>query len=236
MGYIGKVTTSDGSTHLVGSTLYGTCSTAAATAAKVVTLTNFSSLETGVTIHVKFTYTNSAANPTLNVNSTGAKTIYRYGTTAPSTSAKTSWNANAVVSFTYDGTNWMMNDWLNDDTTYSAATTSSNGLMSSSDKSKLDGIASGATAVTTNTVSGWGYTKNAGTVTTTGTMTSGHVVLSNGNAVIKDSGCGITEASTIDVVYSLSGTLTDSQIPTAKAVKDSMGNVASLTYTVVSTF
>ena len=32
-------------------------------------------------------------------------------------------------------------------------------------KNKLDGIASGATAVTESTVSGWGFTKNAGTVT-----------------------------------------------------------------------
>lgn len=33
------------------------------------------------------------------------------------------------------------------------------------DKTKLDGIASGATKVTSSTVEGWGYTKNAGTVT-----------------------------------------------------------------------
>ena len=51
------------------------------------------------------------------------------------------------------------------DTTYSAATQSANGLMSSTDKTKLDGIATGATKVTTDTVSGWGYTKNTGTVT-----------------------------------------------------------------------
>lgn len=51
------------------------------------------------------------------------------------------------------------------DTTYDVATTSANGLMSSTDKTKLDGIATGATKVTTDTVAGWGYTKNAGTVT-----------------------------------------------------------------------
>lgn len=49
--------------------------------------------------------------------------------------------------------------------TYSAATTSAAGLMSADDKTKLNGVASGATKVTTDTVSGWGYTKNAGTVT-----------------------------------------------------------------------
>ena len=51
------------------------------------------------------------------------------------------------------------------DTTYSTATTSAAGLMSSDDKTKLNGIATGATNVTTDTVSGWGYTKNVGTVT-----------------------------------------------------------------------
>ena len=59
---------------------YGVCSTAAATAEKVLTLDNFS-LEEGAVIIVKFTYSNSASNPTLNVNNTGAKPIYSYGTT-----------------------------------------------------------------------------------------------------------------------------------------------------------
>lgn len=50
-------------------------------------------------------------------------------------------------------------------TTTAVATTSANGLMSSTDKTKLDGIATGATAVTSTTVSGWGFTKNSGTIT-----------------------------------------------------------------------
>lgn len=49
--------------------------------------------------------------------------------------------------------------------THSNATTSAAGFMSSTDKTKLDGIASGATKVTSSTVEGWGYTKNTGTVT-----------------------------------------------------------------------
>lgn len=153
-GYIGKL--SDGTTaRPIAQTLYGTCSTAAATAAKVVTCADFDTLITGVTIHVKFTNSNTVANPTLNVNGTGAKTIYRYGKTAPSTSVATSWFAGQVVTFVYDGTYWQMVDWqANDNTTYSAATTSANGLMSSSDKTKLNGIATGATknASTTKSV------------------------------------------------------------------------------------
>lgn len=53
---------------------YVTCGTAAATAAKTVTMSGFK-LETGSWIAIKFTVTNTAAvaNLTLNVNSTGAK-------------------------------------------------------------------------------------------------------------------------------------------------------------------
>ena len=53
---------------------YGTCSTAAETAAKAVNCTGFV-LATGARIAVRFTVTNTAANPTLNVNATGAKAI-----------------------------------------------------------------------------------------------------------------------------------------------------------------
>lgn len=97
---------------------YGTCSTAAGTAAKVATVSGVTELKTGMTIAVKFTYSNTKASPTLNVNSLGAIPIMRYGSTAPSTSAASSWNAGAVITFTYDGTNWQMHDWNN--TTYSA--------------------------------------------------------------------------------------------------------------------
>lgn len=125
-----------GSVYSIGSTAYFTCSTAAATAAKVATLyadtTATITLVTGLTIHVKFTYTNTATTPTLNINSTGAKPIVKYGTTAPGKTTTTTWYAGAVVSFTYDGTSWVMNDYkydtdANTDTkvtqTHSTATT-----------------------------------------------------------------------------------------------------------------
>jgi hypothetical protein len=103
--YVGKVKYGN-NTWPVGSTLYGTCNTAADTVEKTVTLADFDTLLEGVTIHVKFTYSNTASNPTLNVNSTGAYAIKRYGTKAPGTSSNSSWNAGSVVSFTYDGTYW----------------------------------------------------------------------------------------------------------------------------------
>lgn len=83
---------------------YGTCSTAASTAAKVVSCTDFAlDKGAGATILVKFTYSNTVGNATLNVNSTGAKNIYNNGAAITAT---TSWSAGSIVEFYYDGTNW----------------------------------------------------------------------------------------------------------------------------------
>ena len=101
--------------------IYATCDTAADTAAKVAEVVsgNFR-LFTGARVIVKFTNANSASNPTLNVAGTGAKAMYRYGTTVMSTGTTTSgWIAGAIQAFTYDGTNWVQDYWNN--TTYSNA-------------------------------------------------------------------------------------------------------------------
>lgn len=98
---------------------YGTCGTAKGTARKTATVDQTFQLYTGVLVFVKFTNSNTIANPTLNVNGTGAKAIKRYGTTAPSTSTTTSWNAGTIFGLMYDGTYWMLISWLNNNTTYS---------------------------------------------------------------------------------------------------------------------
>ena len=108
--FAGRVDTGSGTPSPIGSTLYGICNTAASEAAKVVTLDNFDTLLTGATIHVKFTYGNTAESMTMAVGSTAAQPVYQYGTTAPGITEATSWRANSVVSFTYDGTAWRMND------------------------------------------------------------------------------------------------------------------------------
>ena len=76
---------------------YGVCSTAAANVAtKVVTVglasTNNTKFEltAGLTVRIKFTNSNTAANPTLNVNGTGAKSIMIYGTITPGTTVDSS--------------------------------------------------------------------------------------------------------------------------------------------------
>lgn len=82
---------------------YGTCSTAGATAAKVVSLPGFT-LETGALVIVEFTYTNTSTTATLNVNATGAKQIY-----VGNSSIKTNQiQAGVQHLFRYDGTYWQL--------------------------------------------------------------------------------------------------------------------------------
>lgn len=147
-------------------THYGNCSTEAATAAKVVACTGFT-LATGARIAVKFTVTNTAASPTLNVNGTGAKAMYYRG----SAINKGYLAANRTYEFIYNGTQYELVGDIDTNTTYSAATNSAAGLMSASDKTKLDGIATGATANTgtvTSVATGAGLT--GGTITGSGTV------------------------------------------------------------------
>lgn len=115
-GYIGRIDPGNGTNYAIGATAYGYCQTAADVQAKVVDMTGFK-LVTGATIFVKFQYSNSAENPTLNVNGTGAKPMYRYGTTVVGTASSSSgWPANAVLALTYDGAGWIEHFWYN--TTY----------------------------------------------------------------------------------------------------------------------
>ena len=98
---------------------YAECSTAAATAAKTVTLSGFT-LATGARIIVRFTVTNTASNPTLNVNGTGAKAIqYRNAAISAGYLA-----ANRLREFVYDGSAWELIGDVDTNTTYSVASQS----------------------------------------------------------------------------------------------------------------
>ena len=123
----------------------GLCSTAAGTAAKEAAMSNGVDLNlaTGSVVFIKFTVTNTAAvaNLTLNVDNTGAKPIKYRGGNLPSVGTLT---AGRVYPFLYDGTNWELIGDLDTNTTYSDATTSAHGLMTAADKTKLNGIATGA--------------------------------------------------------------------------------------------
>ena len=84
-------------------TRYASCSTAAATAAKTVNVTGFK-LVTGACVCVRFTVTNTASSPTLNVNGTGAKAI-RYRNAAISAGYLA---ANRTYFFIYDGSYYQL--------------------------------------------------------------------------------------------------------------------------------
>jgi len=78
-------------------------------------------LTTGATIFVRFKYENTATTPTLNVNSTGAKSmVSRHDSSSASnlgtTDNTTGWEAGAILCLTYDGTYWVRNQGNNTDT------------------------------------------------------------------------------------------------------------------------
>lgn len=104
--------------HPIASSAYGVCQTAASTAAKVVNIQNDAALQfqliTGVTVHIKFRYHNAAQNPTLNINQTGAHPIYRYGNSPIGATAESSWEDYAIISLTYDGNVYIINDYKGD--------------------------------------------------------------------------------------------------------------------------
>ena len=110
---------------------YGTCATAASTPEKVVTLTGNPSWElaVGSVIVVKFTYTNSAASPTLNVNNTGAKSIW-YNTSVYTSSSSYGGYAKRHITYVFDGTYWVFAGWgydSNSDTKVTQSFTSADG-------------------------------------------------------------------------------------------------------------
>lgn len=103
----------------IASSAYAICDTPAATADKVIAMTGFNLMQ-GVTIHVKFVNANTATGVRLNVETSGLHPVIVYGgNNAPNPT----WSAGAVVAFTYDGTNWVMNTGLDTDTIYSVQNT-----------------------------------------------------------------------------------------------------------------
>lgn len=82
---------------------YGVCSTEAGTAAKTVDITDFV-LQTGSIATVQFTNANSAADATLNINSTGAKAIFYKGVAVPANYLV----ASLPLIFVYDGTQYQL--------------------------------------------------------------------------------------------------------------------------------
>ena len=86
---------------------FGICSTGASTPAKTVSIDSGTfTLEKGAKVTVKFTNKNTANSPSLNVNSTGAKSIQHNGALIASASNKNL--LYGTLDFVYDGTYWQL--------------------------------------------------------------------------------------------------------------------------------
>ena len=84
---------------------YGTSSTPAETAAKASSITNYRLMK-GARVSITFTTANTVEGAlTLNVNSTGAKTIY-LNSAATSASNPLLWDAGETLTFVYSGSNY----------------------------------------------------------------------------------------------------------------------------------
>ena len=93
---------------LASNALYATCATGASTAAKIAKLvdtnvTSLANIKAGMTLFVKFTYTNTASSPTLTLQTNGgtqllaAKTLRRTGSLNVGNTPQNSWSAGCVV-------------------------------------------------------------------------------------------------------------------------------------------
>lgn len=105
-------------------TAFGTCSTAAGTAAKVVTVADPTwNLQVGNIIGIKWSVDNTASNVTFNVNNSGAKQIWYNNAVYTGSSVNIVGVANRVSYYMYDGTYWVLvsDAYDNNDNTYTSA-------------------------------------------------------------------------------------------------------------------
>ena len=128
-----QVLMADGETKEQGEMYcYGICSTAASTQAKVVSMNAFV-LKTYIKVCVKFTYANTASSPTMNINSTGAKTIRYNNSNISSGQIK----ANHIYEFVYDGTYWQLVGDLDTNTDTKVTSVSNHYTPSANSSSQL---------------------------------------------------------------------------------------------------
>lgn len=108
------------------STWMGRCTSSASTKDKIVTVDSEFKLQKGVRIGVKFdnsnTYNETSDNRiTLNVNNTGAKSIYYAQGNTQGTSSKAFGLVNNYIYYVYNGEQWVWDGMNRDyDTTYSS--------------------------------------------------------------------------------------------------------------------
>lgn len=204
--------------------VYATC-TSAANSNKVATTDFDFSLSAGRRVAVKFTNANTKSQPSLNINSTGNKSIIWNSQTLPSTQY---WKAGSLVEFVYDGSHYQVVGTIND-TTYSAATTSSQGLMSAADKTKLNGIAQNANnytlpVATADTLGGVKPTVK------TDAMTKEVGVDADGKLYVDDNTMIVNITATLNTNGSTTYTADKTSQEIASAVANDKKNVVAILY------
>ena len=210
-------------------TNYGTCSTAADTAAKTVDCTGFE-LVTGAEITVKFTVTNKATKPTLNVNGEGARPIFYRGNPI----ATGYLAAGRVYTFRYDGAHYELVGDVNtdSDTKVTQAVTTVN-----AEYPLLLGPNGQTTNVTTTTYFDSGVTLNPSTNTIAANISGNAAkvakaltVKANGTQLYTYDGSvaktiNIKAGSNITITSDSSGNITISSTASAGSVTGDVGTV-----------
>lgn len=117
--------------RFVGKQWYGVCTTVGSSRNKTVSITGFdgSDLFTGVRVTVRFNNAQSYnGTPTLNVSGTGEKNIARRSSlnSVSEIAGQYEWNANSIITFTYSGFAWVIDDGEAATTTYYGKTKLSN--------------------------------------------------------------------------------------------------------------
>jgi microcystin-dependent protein len=112
---------------------YGICNTGATTPGKVAVIQDFQ-LSPGARASIVFNSTNTAQNPTLNVNNTGAYPIRCYNSAIEPGMI----NSSQIAEFIYDGTNWI--------------------LLNPPNIPHINDIITTTSAANPNTRPGWGHT------------------------------------------------------------------------------
>lgn len=191
---------------------YGTCSTAAATATKAVTLDTAGNwvLKKGCRVCVKFTNTNTfsatAESPCkLNVNNTGAKNIYWGNSGNPTGTNTTAFGrANYINEYVYDGTYWVWcGSSADNNTTYSNMSTSEmiTGTATSARTMRADYLKAGLSALCPfKFYSSWTYKVEIVSSTGSGQTTwiytpQGYIILNTSGSKINLSNVHVSNAS-----------------------------------------
>ena len=195
-------------------THYGSCSTAAGTAAKVVSCAGFTRAA-GARICVKFTVTNTAASPTLNVNGTGAAAIYYRGTAITASYLA----ANRTYEFVYNGTQYELVGDINveNNTTYSAGTGLS--LSGTTFNHKNSVTAANAGPASNSTAS----PGSAITVPYIAYDAQGHITSRTNRSITLNSNI----LDTGDILTTLSGVTSNTKVLGAKLVADAINSLNS---------